>query len=165
MKTALYVASVARTYRKAIDDLYESEEQYKANRDWYDAEIRSCTYRQFTTGFYFGKPGPESQIYDNTTYSRDSVYLGSVEGIRNDGAIRLTQKNKFCVGDEIEVMKPDGRDIKVKVLSIEDEKGNLQESAPHSKQLIFVKLSDSEGRDVSPLLEEYDILRVPCTIE
>ena len=162
MKTALYVATVARTYRKAIDDLYDNMDSYKANMDWYTTQIKSCTYRQFTTGFYFGKPGEESQIYDNNTYSRESVYLGSIEVVRDDGAVRVTQKNKFCVGDEIEIMKPDGRDIKVTVESIEDEEGHFQESAPHSKQIIFVKLRDSAGNDMSCECSQYDILIVPC---
>ncbi len=56
MKTALYVATVARTYRKAIDDYLESEEKYRDNMEWYKEEISKCTYSQFTTGFYFGKP-------------------------------------------------------------------------------------------------------------
>lgn len=74
MKTALYVATVARTYRKAIDDYLESEEKYLANMDWYKSEISKCTYRQFTTGFYFGKPDENTQIYDNNTYiDRKSV--------------------------------------------------------------------------------------------
>ena len=67
MKTALYVATVARTYRKAIDDCKESVEKYKANMDYYKEEIAKCTYRQFTTGFYFGKTDETSQIYDSNT--------------------------------------------------------------------------------------------------
>ena len=67
MKTALYVACVARTYRKAIDDYFESEEKYRSNIEWYISEISKCTYRQFTTGFYFSKPSEETQIYDNNT--------------------------------------------------------------------------------------------------
>ena len=55
MKTALYVATVARTYRKAIDDYLESPELYRKNMDWYLDQISNCTYRQFTTGFFFGK--------------------------------------------------------------------------------------------------------------
>ena len=56
MKTALYVATVARTYRKAIDDYLESPEKYQENMPWYLEQIKSCTYRQFTTGFFYGKP-------------------------------------------------------------------------------------------------------------
>lgn len=68
MKTALYVATVARTYRKAIDDYMISPEQYGENLEWYKEEIGKCTYREYTTGFYFGKPGADAQIYDNSTY-------------------------------------------------------------------------------------------------
>ena len=68
MKTALYVATVARTYRKAIDDYFASEEKYRENLEWYRREIAKCTYRSFTTGFYFGKPDENTQIYDNNTY-------------------------------------------------------------------------------------------------
>lgn len=162
MKTALYVATVARTYRKAIDHLYESEKTYANNMEWYKKEIGKCTYRQFTTGFYFGKPDEHAQIYDSNTYMQESVYIGSVEGVRKDGAVIFTQKNKFCVGDVIEIMKPDGRDIPVKVVSIENEEGGYQESAPHSKQRLFVKidpLQEFAGEKVQDICKEYDILR------
>ena len=78
MKTALYVATVARTYRKAIDDYLESPEKYEANMPWYLEQIKSCTYRQFTTGFFYGKPSEETQIYDNNTYEKGYTYLGIV---------------------------------------------------------------------------------------
>ena len=74
MKAALYVATVARTYRRAIDDYLESEDKYRNNMEWYKQEIGKCTYRRFTTGFYFGKPGTESQIYDSSTYQSEAVY-------------------------------------------------------------------------------------------
>ncbi len=154
MKTALYVATVARTYRKAIDDYLESESKYRDNMDWYREQIAQCTYRQFTTGFYFGKPDENTQIYDNSTYIRDAVYLGMVDEVRDDGSIAIEQKNKFCVGDEIEVMKPDGRNIPVKVVSIRDEEGNEQDSAPHARQKLFVMFDKKE------ICKKYDILRV-----
>ena len=71
MKTALYVATVARTYRKAIDDFFESPEKYQANMPWYLDQISNCTYRQFTTGFFYGKPSEEAQIYDSNTYVKE----------------------------------------------------------------------------------------------
>ena len=157
MKTALYVATVARTYRKAIDDYCESEEKYRANIDWYRKEIAQCTYRQFTTGFYFGKPDENTQIYDNNTYIIECVYLGQIDEVTNDGRIKLIQKNKFCVGDEIELMKADGRNIPVRVLKIEDEEGNSQDSAPHACQVIYVTLDKPEEAQVC------DIIRMPGT--
>ena len=95
MKTALYVATVARTYRKAIDDCKESVEKYRANMDYYKEEIAKCTYRQFTTGFYFGKTDETSQIYDSNTYIKNCTYIGIVQGHNDKGYALLEQKNKF----------------------------------------------------------------------
>ena len=151
MKTALYVATVARTYRKAIDDYKKDPELYRKNMEWYKEEIGKCTYREFTTGFYFGKPTTDSQIYDSNTYVKNYTYLGTAEEVREDGCCRIEQKNKFSVGEQIEIMKPDGRNVLVTVKGITDEDGNVMESAPHPKQVLWVDL----GSEVSP----YDILR------
>ncbi len=151
MKTALYVACVARTYRKAIDDFFASEEMYRENMAWYRAEIAKCTYRQFTTGFYFGKPNENTQIYDSNTYVNESVYLGMVDLVDERGFAKFEQKNKFCVGDVIEIMKPDGRNVSAKVLSMYNEDGEAVESCPHSKQVLYAKLSEQ--------VNKYDIMR------
>ena len=151
MKTALYVATVARTYRKAIDDYLTSPEKYKENMDWYLEQISNCTYRQFTTGFFFGKPSEESQIYDNNTYIKEYTYLGIVGERNEEGLYQIEQRNKFSVGEQIEVMKPDGRNIPVTVKRIVNEDGNEMESAPHPKQVLYIDLGQE--------LEMYDILR------
>jgi putative protease len=151
MKTALYVATVARTYRKAIDDYLTSPEKYKENMDWYLEQISNCTYRQFTTGFFFGKPSEESQIYDNNTYIKEYTYIGIVGERNEEGLYQIEQRNKFSVGEQIEVMKPDGRNIPVTVKRIVDEDGNEMESAPHPKQVLYIDLGQE--------LEMYDILR------
>lgn len=151
MKTALYVATVARTYRKAIDDYMESPELYEAHMPWYLDQISNCTYRQFTTGFFYGKPSEEAQIYDNNTYLKEYTYLGIVGETNEEGLYRIEQRNKFSVGEEIEVMKPDGQNLTVTVKRIVDEEGNEMESAPHPKQVLYIDLGQS--------LEVYDILR------
>lgn len=151
MKTALYVATVARTYRKALDDYKKSPELYKKNMKWYLEEISKCTYRQFTTGFYFGKPDEETQIYDNNTYIKEYTYLGIVGKQNQKGHYHIEQRNKFSVGETIEVMKPNGDNTLVVVKSITDIEGNFQESAPHPKQELFI--------DLGIKLDEYDILR------
>ncbi len=152
MKTALYVATVARTYRKALDDYAESPELYQKNMPWYLDQISNCTYRQFTTGFFYGKPSAEDQIYDSNTYVREYIYLGVVSGKDEKGRVVVEQKNKFCVGDRIEIMKPDGSNPVVEVLGIYDSEGNAQESAPHSRQELHLELSEEA--------EIFDILRV-----
>ena len=151
MKTALYVATVARTYRKAIDDFFESREKYQANMEWYKSEIAKCTYRQFTTGFYFGKTDENTQIYDNNTYVNEYNYLGIVEHAEGN-TLQITQRNKFSVGDTIEIMKPDGQNVKTRVTAMKNEQGEELESCPHPKQTIFVMLEHEA--------KEYDLLRV-----
>ncbi len=150
MKTALYVAVCARTYRQAIDDYFTDPALYEERLPYYEAEIAKCTYRQFTTGFFFGRPS-DAQIYEDSTYNKEYTYLGSIEGKNTEGLYGLTQKNKFCVGDEIEVMRPDGRDETVTVRRIVDEDGSEMESCPHPKQRFFV--------DLGTALSDHDILR------
>ncbi len=150
MKTALYVATVARTYRMAIDDYLRDAQHYQSRIPYYQAEIAKCTYRQYTTGFFFGKPDENTQIYDSNTYIKGYTYLGMIEEEKG-GKYRIEQKNKFCVGETIEVMKPDGRNIETVVLSIENEDGAAMESAPHPKQILYI--------DLGIELEIYDILR------
>ena len=152
MKTALYVATVARTYRMAIDDYFESPDKYRENIPKYKKLISQCTYRQYTTGFFFGKPDETTQIYDANVYERDYVYLGIVGDETAPLEYSLEQKNKFYTGQKIEVMKPDGRDIEVRVVSIKDEEGNEMESCPHPKQKLTINL----GME----LDKGDILRM-----
>ena len=150
MKTALYVATVARTYRKAIDDYQKDPELYKKNMPWYLEQISNCTYRQFTTGFFFGKPDETTQIYDSNTYVKEYTYLGIIGEVR-DGLCRIEQRNKFSVGEIIEIMKPNGENVEAKVERILNEEGEEQESAPHSKQVLYVALDQKA--------DKYDILR------
>ena len=178
MKTALYVATVARTYRKAIDDYFESPEKYRENLPWYREQIAKCTYRKFSTGFFFGKPDEDSQIYDNNTYSSDAIFLAipdrEARADINGREVTLTgfeQKNKFSVGDTVEIMRPDGSDVSTKVLSmyhvcdggrfekdveerveIEEQQCMPAESCPHAGERVWAEFS------VAP--EAGDILRV-----
>lgn len=151
MKTALYVAVVSRTYRQAIDDYFEDPQKYIDNIPYYKKEIAKCTYRQFTTGFFFGPTTHDSQIYDNNTYVKGYEYLGTIHESLEDGRGVFEQKNKFSVGDEVEIMKPTGQNIVTKVLSMQDEKGENVDSCPHPGQRITLQTECT--------LQEYDIIR------
>ncbi len=154
MKTALYVAAAARTYRQAIDDFFESEALYRERLPYYEEQIADCTFRGFSTGFYFGKPDASAHVYENSDYIRNYTYLGFVEDCREDAEgelYRITQKNKFSVGETIEVMTPKGDNKKATVVRMMDEDGVPVESAPHPKQVIWVGLSEGA--------EAYDVLR------
>jgi len=150
MKTALYVATIARTYRKAIDDYYTDPDLYEKNKPYYLEEVAKGVNRQFTTGFFFGKPTYKDQIYDRSTYDKSYTYLGTIMGER-DGLYNLEQKNKFFVGDEIEVIRPNGETLTAVVKRITDEEGNDMDSCPHPRQSIYI--------DLGFKLYHYDILR------
>ncbi|MGP1612199.1 MAG: peptidase U32 family protein [Catonella sp.] len=151
MKTALYVATVARTYRKAIDDWFESTVLFEANKDWYAEEIKKCTYRNFTTGFFFNKPDSNSQIYDNNTYVTGCKYYGHIDKVNEDGTAIFEQKNKFSVGDKIQIMKADGRDIDAEVLKMWDENGVEIQACPHPQSIVKIKFDTA--------VEVMDIMR------
>ncbi len=155
MKTALYVATVARTYRRALDDYVQDPKRYKDHMPWYLEQISNCTYRQFTTGFFYGRPDEHAQIYDNNTYIKEYTYLGIVQKVDGQGRCLVEQRNKFSVGETIEIMKPDGRDVPVLVEAIQDaQSGTSQISAPHARQLLLVTLS--EAPDAMDLLRRED---------
>ena len=151
MKTALYVATVARTYRKAIDAAVQGKEAFEEILSWAKEEISKCTYRQFTTGFYFGKPDENTQIYDSNTYINEYIYLGIINRAEQN-VVYIEQRNKFCVGETIEIMKPDGSNVETKVVSIiNEETGEKMESAPHPQQKLKVELDQPAS--------VYDLLR------
>lgn len=151
MKTALYAATIAGAYRSAIDDYMESEEKYRENLPYYREEVRRCTHRKYGTGFFFGMPDESGQIYDESVYVNDYVYLGTIEQAFSDHGI-ITQKNKFHTGDVIEVMRPGQRSLSSKVLFIKDEDGNPMDSCPHASQKLLV------GLDME--LKAGDVLRI-----
>ena len=140
MKTALYVATVARTYRKAIDDYKKDEQLYRDHLDYYREEIGKCTYRQFTTGFYFGKPGPDEQVYDSNEYVKEYTYIGTIEDVDEQGYAHFIQRNKFAVGETVEAMQFDGTNLSLTVQGIWNEKGEAVLSAPHPKEPLTVDL-------------------------
>lgn len=150
MKTALYVATTVRAYRMAIDDYFEDENKYRERREFYNREVNSASRRKYTTGFFFNKADETSMFYESERSAPDT-YLGTVERIDEEGRAVLEQKNKFCVGDVLEVVKPSGENVPIKVLSITDDEGNSMESCPHPKQILHVEF-DSE-------LSELDIIR------
>ena len=152
MKTALYVAVTSSIYKKAVTDYRRDPEVYKNNIPYYQEQIKMCTYRSFTTGFFFGKPTHETQIYDNNTYEKGCVYLGKIHDVDEEGRGIFYQKNKFLVGDIIQVMKPDGRVIPTKVQKMWSE-GEEVSDCPHPGKEITIQLECE--------LAPWDLMRKP----
>lgn len=138
MKTALYVATVTRTYRQAIDDYLKDPALYEGRMEYYKEEIGKCTYRQYTTGFYFGKTDSDAQVYDNNNYVKNYTYIGTVEKTDDRGCLCFIQRNKFSVGESLEAMLFDGTNEIVTVKGIWNEKSESVASAPHPKEPLRV---------------------------
>lgn len=153
MKSPLYVAAVARAYRRAIDDWFDDPQRYRENLPYYLREVEGCAARPFSTGFYFGRPDADGQIYETgETPGEKFVYLGIVRGTDPAGRAVIEQKNKFAVGDALELMKPDGRNVRAVVRGLYDAAGTAIPDAPHPKQELHLELEAATA-------EEGDILR------
>ncbi|WP_105619771.1 peptidase U32 family protein [Vallitalea okinawensis] len=152
MKTPFYVATVTRTYREAIDDYLKDPSLYESKKDYYMSELQKCSYRDYTTGFFHRKPGHEEQIYDRNTYIRNYNFTAMVLDYDKETKMAtIQQRNKFSVGDTIEIMPKKGSIITMKVDNLWDEEGNEVESAPHPKQILRLKIEEE--------VEVLDIIR------
>ena len=149
MKSPLYVASVARAYRRAIDDCMEDPERYAERIPWYVGQVTAGESRPFSTGFFYGKPDAGGQIYGESSRPAAYTYLGLVQHLDADGRPVILQKNKFAVGDAVEIMQPDGTDEEVLVRAIFDAEGCALRDAPHPLQELHLLL-EKDGSPVSP---------------
>jgi putative protease len=136
VKTAFYVATVVGAYRREIDRYFEDPENYKFNpEEW--TELCKVSHRPYTTGFYFGAPGTDGQVYETSSYIRDYELIGIVKGYdAKTGRITVSQRNRFFEGDEIEIIQPMKPYISVTVSNMEDERGERISVAPHAEQII-----------------------------
>ncbi len=140
MKTALYVATVTKAWREAIDDYFDDPELYDSKRTYYEAEVKKCTHRQFFTGFYYNKADEDGQIYDSNTYVRSYTFVGKgIEYNKEKGLAHIQQRNKFVVGDRLEVIKSNGENVEFIVEKMYNEEDEVVMSAPHPKQDIWIE--------------------------
>lgn len=152
MKSAYYVATVVRAYRMAIDAYYNNPENYSFNPLWMD-EIKKASYRDFTTGFYFKKPDEEDQLYTSSSYIRGYDFLGLVLDYDVETQIAtVEQRNKFLVGDCVEVFGPNKLHEESTIEQIWNSKGKEVEAAPHAQEIVKVKISGN--------IKQYDMLRI-----
>lgn len=143
MKTAYYVATTTQTYRNAIDDLYADPACYEANKPLYIKALQKCAHRGtpgFTTGFYYGQPGAEAQDYSMKPYTRTRVFTGIVRDYHANGMATVEQRNKFSIGDTIEVLRAEGESFSQTVRDLRDEEGIAIQSARHPQQKVLLAL-------------------------
>ncbi len=154
MKTPFYVGTVIKAYRQAIDDYFTDRKLYEKNRadGLYMTEVSKASHREYTTGFYEDKPDGNEQIYGHNSYIRGFDFIGMVlTDSDDDGFATIEQRNKFNVGDEIEVIPAKGDTFAMTVMALIDEWGNHVESAPHPQQKLRMQFSRP--------VKQYDMLR------
>ena len=143
MKTPLYVAMVTKVYREALDDLASDPSLYESKKEYYKEQLCMVSHRDYTTGFYLGKPGTEDQIYSSTSYIKQIDFAGKVLRIVGE-SILVEQRGKFLRGDELVLLwqKGDLRPVKASYIRAED--GTEQESAPHAQQKVWIPRPEGE---------------------
>ena len=121
VKTAYYVASVVGAYRRAIDWYYAHPDNFVLPRDIAN-DIEKPGHRRYCTGFYFGRNN-QSQCYDTSKPRQNYDFIALVTQRCSDGFI-VEMRNRFKVGDELEVLSPTANHNKIiKVERMTDESG------------------------------------------
>ena len=151
VKNELYVATVVKAYRQAIDAYFENPENYTVDKEILN-ELEKVSHREYTSGFYFGKPTEEQQLYTSNTYIQEYGIVGVVRSWDKESKTAvIEQRNKFEQGDTLEVLTPVGENFTITASDMKDENGDPIESAPHA-QMIVTLHSDKP-------MSEYCVLR------
>ncbi len=142
VKTPYYVATVIGAYRREIDRYLADSENYVFNEAEYD-ELCKVSHRPYTTGFYFGKPDAEAQVYTSSSYIRDYDLIGIVQSYDEEtGVAEISQRNRFFKGDEAEIIRPMQPFFTQTIESMTDADGNEIEVANHAEQTVKIKMTE-----------------------
>lgn len=144
MKSIFYIAQVVSAYRRAIDAYYDNPENWKANPLWME-ELMKASHREFTTGFYYGKPGNQDQSYDDSSYIREYIFSGLVLDYDNENREALVeQRNKITRGEEMEFFGPDGKMFKQIITEMRNaDTGEVLTEAPHAQQKLIIPVKEA----------------------
>jgi len=150
MKSVHYTATVVNTYRQLIDQYYENPENFEFDPELL-AELRKISHRDYTKGFYYGKPGAEGQRYESSSYLRTYDFMGVIKDYdptQKEAVVEV--RNKIFKGDQLELVVPGQKSFTITANYLLNEEGEKIEAAPHPKQLIKIPLA-SEVPDGSLL--------------
>lgn len=151
MKSSYYIATVVGAYRKAIDQYFDDPDNYITDKELIN-EVHKASHREFSTGFYFGKPDSKGQIYETSSYVRDYAFVGLVMDYdASTGIATIEQRNKMSLGEEIEIIGPHKKMFSQTIENMWDEEGQEIQSAPHPQQIVKMKMKQE--------VSKYDIIR------
>lgn len=147
VKSSYYVATIVQAYRQEIDRYLADPEGYTFNEDSF-AELCKVSHRPYTTGFYFGKPNQNEQVYTTNSYIRDYDLIGIVTDYDPETKIAtISQRNRFFVGDEIEIMRPGKPYFTQTVEHMENESHESIDVAPHAAMTLYMKMNEPVEKD------------------
>lgn len=139
VKTEYYLATVVKAYREAIDSFFRDPQNFKPNPMWLE-ELKKVSHRDYTTGFFFGKPDGNEQNYETSSYIRNYELLGIVDSYdEKTGLVSVIQKNRFFKGSEVEFLRPNGDFIKFKIEYMENADGEEMEIANRPQSVAKIK--------------------------
>ncbi len=147
VKTEYYLATVVKAYRDAIDSYFENPADFRVDPMWLE-ELKKVSHRDYTTGFFFGKPGGDEQNYKTSSYVRNYELLGIVEDYDpKTGMLSVVQKNRFFKGSEVEFLRPQGDFVKHTIQYMEDEDGNELEVANRPQSIARIRIDTPIEKD------------------
>lgn len=142
VKSEYYVATVVKAYREELDRYEKDPEGYRFDPESFH-EVLKVSHRPYTTGFYFGKTDENAQVYETSSYIRDYDIVGLVTGYDEaTGIATVEQRNKFSVGDTVEIIQPGKPYFSQKVEWLKDTSGAPITSTPHP-QMVFTMPLDT----------------------
>lgn len=142
VKTSFYTATVVGAYRRELDRYFADPVGYRFNPAELE-ELCKVSHRPYTTGFYFGRPGADAQVYETSSYIRDYELIGIVRDCdMSAGRVTVSQRNRFFEGDEIEILQPMRPILTTRVKDLRDENGEPTAVAPHPEQLVTMDIGE-----------------------
>ena len=134
-KSAYYTSVITNAYSNAVRDYEKMGGDYKLER-WILEEVNKVSHREYNTGFFFGsQPG---QVTGNGGYIREYDVVAMCEESGEEYNV-ITQRNKFYVGDTLDILPPGGKSFEVKALEIKNKFGEVVESTPHAMEELLLK--------------------------
>ena len=132
MKSVYYVATVVNAYRRAIDSLGTG-----ASTDQLMAELNKTSHRKYTTGFYYGSN--DKECLESSSPVQTHEFMAVVIGKNENGKVLIEQRNRFKVGDTLEVLSPtDTFNKTILVTPMTDEKGQEVVDALGVQQKLYL---------------------------
>lgn len=147
MKSIHYVSTVTNCYKAAVDAYMESPEAFYAIKDELIDELWKVAQRELATGFYYGTPSENEQLFGARRKIPQYKFVGEVVAFDSASmTATIRQRNVIMEGDRIECYGPGFRHFETVVKDLHDADGQKIDRAPNPMELLTISLP----REVKP---------------